>query len=163
MKKSLLSLLTLLVVSSAFAEDVINPGTVRGTAQRQGIPIYVCDFRGGAVSIADVVRKDLNIHGGFSLARISTSDATTLNNADYSQGAIHFQNWRNLGCALIGKGEVSGSTLSFKLYNTANGSTVMGRTYNMGSVSPRRVAHAIANDIVQDVLKEKGFNIQETG
>ena len=157
MKKSLLSLLTLLVVSSAFAEDVINPGTVRGTAQRQGIPIYVCDFRGGAVSIADVVRKDLNIHGGFSLARISSSDATTLNNADYSQGAIHFQNWRNLGCALIGKGEVSGSTLSFKLYNTSNGSTVMGRTYNMGSVSPRRVAHAIANDIVQDVLKEKGF------
>ena len=40
MKKSLLCLLTLLAVFSVFAEEVINPGTVRGTAQRQGIPIY---------------------------------------------------------------------------------------------------------------------------
>ncbi|MBO7434737.1 PD40 domain-containing protein [bacterium] len=157
MKKLLLFTLIAACATSLFSEEIITPGTVRGTAQRKGIPIYVSDFRGGAVSIADVVRKDLNIHGGFTVPRISQSDATTLNNADYSGNAIHFENWRNLGCALIGKGEVSGSSLTFKLYNTSNGSAVMNRTYNMGSVSPRRVAHAIANDIVQYVLKEKGF------
>ena len=157
MKKSLLLLLLLVASSSLFGEEIITPGTVRGTAQRKGIPIYVADFRGGAVSIADVVRRDLNIHGGFTVPRIPADQATTLSNADYSQGGIHFQNWYNLGCALIGKGEVSGSTLTFRLYNTSNGQTVMAKTYNMGSVSPRRVGHAIANDIVEGILKEKGF------
>lgn len=156
--KKIICLALLFVVSSAlFAEEIITPGTVRGTAQRQGIPIYVADFRGGPVSIAEVVRKDLNIHGGFTVPRISQADATKLSNADYAQGSIHFQNWRNLGCALIGKGEVNGSTLTFRLYNTSNGSAVMSKTYSMGSVSPRRVGHAVANDIVQDVLKLKGF------
>jgi len=155
--KKIFSILLLLFCASVFAEEILTPGTVRGTAQRQGIPIYVADFQGGAVSIADVVRKDLNLHGGFSVPRIPSSEAATLSNADYSKGAIHFQNWRNLGCALIGKGEVAGSSLTFRLYNTANGQTVMSRTYNMGSVSPRRVGHAVANDIVQYVLKEKGF------
>ena len=158
MKKLLLFVTIALVSKTVFAADVINPGTVRGTAQTSGIPIYVADFRGnGAAACSQVLRQDLNIHGGFVLARISQNDAQVLSNADYSQGAIHFNNWLNLGARLIGHGELNGQTLTFRLYNTSTGAQVMARTYTIGSVSMRRVAHAIANDIVQDILKEKGF------
>jgi TolB protein len=138
--------------------EVIRIEPIRGQAE-DVYPFYIADFAGeaGGAQMAQIIRRDLTRYGAFSEAPVTPTDARTLDSADRSKSTIHYANWANLGAIVLGKGTVSGGNVDFSLYLCGAQKRVMGKRYPLTSATMRRVAHTIADDIIDALLKEKGF------
>ncbi len=162
MKTHFLIMACLLVLCTVMASaETLVIDTIRGKASRD-IRFAIPDFSGGSQggTIAGVVREDLLRHGAFVQAPIAPGDLQLLDRADIQKGQIHFKNWANLQAQLLGKGSVSGSgtlTVEFALYTPESGARVFGKRYNAPGSQARRIGHLIADDIIEAILKEKGF------
>lgn len=152
--------LVVAVCAVAAADDVVRIPTISGRAGNV-MPFAIPDFAGdNSAQLAQIVRRNLVKYGTFVEAPISAGDMRTLDAADRNKGTIHFKNWANLGAHLLGKGTVqSGGEVSveFALYQPRTGQRVFGKRYSTAAGGMRRIAHMIADDIVEAVLKEKGF------
>jgi len=142
------------------ADEVVRIPTITGRAGNV-MPFAIPDFSGdSSAQLAQIVRRNLVKYGTFVEAPISVSDMRTLDAADRSKGTLHFKNWANLGAQLLGKGTVqSGGEISveFALYQPRTGQRLFGKRYSAAAGGLRRIGHMIADDIVEAVLKEKGF------
>lgn len=152
--------LTALLTVPAVCQDVVRIPTITGRAGNV-LPFAIPDFAGDpGAQLAQIVRRDLLLYGTFAEAPINPADMRTLDTADRTKGVIHFKNWANLGAHLLGKGSVRSAvetTVDFALYQTRTGQRVFGKRYTASASGMRRVAHMIADDIIEAVLKEKGF------
>ncbi|MCX7846817.1 MAG: hypothetical protein N2595_02120 [bacterium] len=144
----------------AIAEEVVRIPALTGRAGNV-IPFAIPDFAGdGSGQLAQIVRRDLSRYGTFVEAPISPPDMRTLDAADRSKGLIHFKNWANLGAQVLGKGTLQSAgevSVEFALYKPHTGQRLFGKRYSASAGGMRRIAHMIADDIVEAVLKEKGF------
>ena len=138
---------------SAAEPIVLDP--VKGVAGSV-IPFAICTLRGDAsgAGIAGIIRTDLNKHGSFAEAMVKPADQQKLDDAERARGTIYYDNWLNLGAVLVGKGSIGATGADFQLYNTQGKQVLLNKKYTL---SGRRLAHQIADDIVQAVLNQKGF------
>jgi len=137
--------------------EVIRIEPIRGQAA-DVFPFHVTDFRGDQGNImGTIVRRDLNRHGAFVEGRVTATDAAALDNADRTKNTVHFQNWANLGVQLLVKGAVAGEVAEMYAYLCGSGRRVVAKRYPYTASTLRRVAHSMADDIVQAVLEEPGF------
>ena len=161
-----MSLLKYFIIVLLFFSFSVNAEIIRlDTLHRQTeskIPICIPVFSGDSSgkTIASVVNKDLKKYGSFVDAGVSKRNIYTLDSADRKKGEIHYSNWKNLGVQLLGKGEVKNNgklEVEFQLFAPFSGKRIFGKKYIVSSRAARQLGHKIADDIIENFLREKGF------
>jgi len=118
--------------------EILRLDTLRRQTESK-IPICVSDLNGDSSgrTIANVIRSDLKKHGSFAPYAVSASAARMLQ----------------------GKGTVNNTGMlevEFQLFSRA-GRRIFGKRYRGSPSSARKIGHKIADDIIEKILKEKGF------
>jgi TolB protein len=110
--------------------------------------------------MSDLLNKDLDFSGFFIVAPQTLIDKE-LSNEGVEKQEIRFGNWRSIGIELLCKGKLQEKegelTLDAYLYDTGDGTLMLGKRFKAPSSEWRRVIHRLADDIILTVTGEKGI------
>jgi TolB protein len=116
----------------------------------------------GALSadMTEVLNKDLDLSGFFVVAPPTLIDKE-LSDEGVEKQEVRFGNWRSIGIELLCKGKLQDRDgeliLEAYLYDTTDGTLMLGKRYRAPSGDWRRVAHRFADDVILAVTGEKGI------
>jgi TolB protein len=150
------------------ADLVVHPRGVRAFVI--AVPPFAGGGAGAVAEIPQVILRNLEIAGWFQSVS-NPQFAARQDAADRQTGQINFPEWSRLGAQYLVRGDAapsgSGVTAEIHVYDVAVGRQVIGRSYP--AEDPRDLAHHIADDVVQNIVGERGFArsrilfINETG
>jgi TolB protein len=116
----------------------------------------------GALSadMTEVLNKDLDLSGFFIVAPPTLIDRE-LSDEGVEKQEVRFGNWRSIGIELLCKGKLQDRDgeliLEAYLYDTVDGTLMLGKRYRAPTGDWRRVAHRFADDVILAVTGEKGI------
>jgi TolB protein len=166
-KKALLLLVGLLscgLLPSARADEPvlkIAVGEARTRKSVMAFPTLVTthDADGKLRSVREIAMEDLSFSGLFDFLNPSAflEDPTK---AGVSLGTFKMADWSNIGAEFLLKGkgtsDASGVSLEFYLYSVQSGKELFAKRYKSGESSVRKLAHTLANDVMQALTGRKG-------
>jgi TolB protein len=152
------------------ARPVSNMGTIRADRIRPvhaiGIPQFRVDAgsakRLPAGAFQSVIAADLHVTGLFRPAMDARVEAA---HTAWLAKPSNFAPWASAGAGLFcsasyGVDAAGNLAADVRVYDAASGQRVFGRRYDRGfsAARPERLAHQIADDIIEHVAQEKGVS-----
>ena len=110
--------------------------------------------------MSELLNKDLDMSGFFIAAPQSLLDKEFLAEG-VEKVDIKFNSWRSIGVELLCKGKLQEKDgdiiLEAYIYDTIDGSLMLGKRYRTRADDWRRVVHRLADDIMLTITGEKGI------